>query len=78
MKKTNQIIILAIIITLVVIVVFAAGFEYCEKKQPQPVKAKIIVGKACVETDMSIEEWYFQQKLWTRINMPEQRTQICN
>ena len=33
-----------------------------------------MVGDRCIEGTMSIEEWYFQQKLWVKLNMPEQIT----
>ena len=62
---------------LFLLVGFFAGSYYHESTN-QPTPVKLMVGNQCIEGTMSIQDWYFQQKLWVKLNMPEQLTQICN
>ena len=70
-----------LIISILVIALIVGSFfvgNYYNGITNQPTKVKLQVGNQCIEGVMSIEEWYFQQKLWAKLNMPEQMTQICN
>jgi len=72
----KNIIIFSLILGIILGSFFMGSYIYEQNNEPTPVK--IMVGNQCVEMDMSIQDWYFQQKLWVKLNMPEQLTQICN
>ena len=72
----KNIIIFSLILGLILCSFVGGAYYHEQSNQPTPVK--IMVGKQCIEGTMSIQDWYFQQKLWVKLNMPEQLTQICN
>ena len=51
---------------------------YSVSHEEKPVVAKIMLGDSCVDTTMSIQDWYFQQKLLIKLGLEEQLTRLCN
>ena len=58
---------------------FYGGNYYAESQsQPEPVKAKVLTQFGCVETTLTIEEWYYQAKLLCSIGQCDKVGRICN
>jgi len=76
MNKTNFI--LSVLFVAVLLIGFYSGNVYFEKTQPEPVKAKIATEFGCVETTLTIEEWYYQAKLLCGIGQCDKVGRICN
>ncbi|HUU89116.1 MAG TPA: hypothetical protein VMX17_15380 [Candidatus Glassbacteria bacterium] len=57
---------------------FYYGNYYYEQNQPEPVKAKVLTEFGCVDTTLTIEQYYFQAKLLCSIGECDKVGRICN
>jgi len=77
--NNNIVIVMSLVVIGLLVGGFVGGFFYSQKEfPPEQVKAKVLTEMGCVDTTLTIEEYYFQAKLFVAMGMPEKIGRICN